>query len=147
MGVNLTPIIVNKKIIKIKDLSFKTLAIDANNELYQFLSLIRMRNGTPLMDKEGRITSHLNGLIFRSTHLIYEYGIKPIFVFDGSPPILKKDEIEKRSRVRERAIKEWEFARMIGNYDTAYSKAVVSSKLTKDMIEDAKYLLKLLGLP
>ncbi|MCS7117092.1 MAG: flap structure-specific endonuclease, partial [Nitrososphaerota archaeon] len=126
MGVDLTPIII-KKIVKLKDLSFKTIAVDANNELYQFLSLIRMKNGMPLMDKNGRVTSHLNGLLFRSTHLIYKYGIKPIFVFDGPPPRLKEAEIEKRREIRERAMREWEVARKVGDYAKAYSKAVMTS--------------------
>jgi len=36
-------------------------AIDAFNTLYQFLSIIRQKDGTPLMDRQGRVTSHLSG--------------------------------------------------------------------------------------
>ncbi|MDH5596023.1 MAG: flap structure-specific endonuclease, partial [Candidatus Bathyarchaeota archaeon] len=68
MGVNLTPIII-KKTIRLEDLRDKNLAVDANNTLYQFLSLIRTPDGTPLKDSNGHITSHLTGLMFRSTHL------------------------------------------------------------------------------
>jgi flap endonuclease-1 len=39
-------------------------AIDAFNALYQFLSIIRQPDGTPLMDDDGRITSHLSGISF-----------------------------------------------------------------------------------
>ena len=39
----------------------QTLAVDGNGELYQFLALIRLRDGTPLQDAKGRVTSHLSG--------------------------------------------------------------------------------------
>jgi len=146
MGVNLTPIIV-KKIVNLEDLKGKSLAVDANNVLYQFLSLIRTPDGTPLMDSKGNITSHLVGLMFRSTRLIHDYGIKLIFVFDGKPPQLKGKEIEKRHEARRKAVSEWEEAIKMRDYATAWSKAVMTSRLTKPLIEDAKRLLELLGIP
>ncbi|MBW3012396.1 flap structure-specific endonuclease, partial [Candidatus Woesearchaeota archaeon] len=45
--------------ISIADLKGKKLAVDAFNTLYQFLTTIRQRDGKPLMDSEGNITSHL----------------------------------------------------------------------------------------
>jgi len=146
LGVNLTPIIV-KKILDLEALRRKSLAVDANNMLYQFLSLIRTRDGTPLKDSTGRVTSHLVGLMFRSTRLIHTYGIDLVFVFDGKPPELKAQEITKRRRLREKAKEEWEQAVKAGDYATAWSKAVMTSRLTKSMVDDAKQLLKLLGLP
>ncbi len=146
LGVNLTPIIV-KKIVGLEDLRGKSLAVDANNMLYQFLSLIRTPDGTPLKDSSGRITSHLAGLMFRSTRLIHDYGIDLVFVFDGKPPRLKGKEIVKRRRLREKAREEWERAVRAGDYATAWSKAVMTSRLTKSMVDDAKQLLELLGIP
>ena len=83
MGVLLTPIVV-KETIDLAHLRGKRLAVDGNGELYQFLALIRQRDGTPLHDAQGRITSHLSGLFYRTTHLIARYGIRPVFVFDGT---------------------------------------------------------------
>ncbi len=123
------------------------MAVDANNMLYQFLSLIRTRDGTPLKDSSGRVTSHLVGLMFRSTRLIHTYGIDLVFVFDGKPPELKGQEIIKRRRLREKAKQEWEQAVKEGDYATAWSKAVMTSRLTRSMVDDAKQLLQLLGLP
>ena len=60
-------------------------AVDANNTLYQFLTIIRQPDGTPLMDTKGRVTSHLSGILFRMVNFL-EKGIKPVFVFDGKPP-------------------------------------------------------------
>ena len=50
-------------------------AIDSYNALYQFLSIIRQPDGTPLMDGEGRITSHLSGLFFRTANFLTQ-GIR-----------------------------------------------------------------------
>jgi flap endonuclease-1 len=146
LGVNLTPLII-KQTLSLEDLKGKSLAVDANNYLYQFLALIRTRDGTPLKDKKGSITSHLAGLMFRSTRLIQDYEIKLIFVFDGKPPKQKEQEILKRREQREKALTEYKQALEKGDYATAWSKAVMTSRLTKPLLEDAKHLLFLLGIP
>lgn len=56
--------------------------------MYQFLSSIRQYDGTPLMDSEGNITSHLSGLFYRNINFL-ETGILPVYVFDGKPPEFK----------------------------------------------------------
>lgn len=146
LGVNLTPIIV-KQTLTLNDIRGKSLAVDANNYLYQFLSLIRTRDGTSLKDSKGNITSHLAGLIFRSTRLIRDFNIDLVFVFDGKPPVLKGKEIRRRHEHRERALREWQQALKAGDYAKAFSKAVMTSRLTRSMIEDAKKVLALLGIP
>jgi flap endonuclease-1 len=136
-----------RRILDLGNLRGRSFAVDANNVLYQFLALIRMPDGTPLQDSSGNITSHLAGLMFRSSRLICDYNIRLIFVFDGEPPQLKQREIKKRREQREKAAKEWEAALKAGDYITAFSKAVMTSRLTKSMVEDAKRLLQLLGIP
>src|SRR6185295_13521597 len=85
MGVLLTPIII-KQTLALEDLRGKRLAVDANGELYQFLALIRLRDGSPLQDSHGRITSHLSGLFYRTTRLMTDYSVRElVFVFDGKP--------------------------------------------------------------
>lgn len=79
MGVALTPIIIKQQ-LSLADLEGKSLAVDGNGELYQFLALIRLRDGTPLKDSHGRITSHLSGLFYRTTRLIADYGMQLAFV-------------------------------------------------------------------
>lgn len=143
---NLTPLIV-KHVVSLRSLRGKSFAIDANNYLYQFLALIRMPNGTPLRDSRGNVTSHLAGLVFRTTRFLNEYGFHLVFVFDGKPPELKMAEITKRREVRDKALDEWRKALEAGDYATAFSKAVVTSRLTPPMINDAKRLLDLLGVP
>src|SRR3989338_5146694 len=82
MGVELKDLVVKH------ERSFEELegriAVDAYNTLYQFLSIIRQQDGTPLMDSKGRITSHLSGLFYRTCNLL-EKNILPIYVFDVVP--------------------------------------------------------------
>ena len=61
LGVNLRDLL-PKTTIDLKNLSGKSIAIDAYNALYQFLAIIRQPDGTPLKDSTGRVTSHLSGL-------------------------------------------------------------------------------------
>lgn len=146
MGFNLRPIIVRKDVTP-EALHGRTLAVDANNMLYQFLSLIRTLDGVSLKDRDGRTTSHLTGLLFRSTRLMLDYGVKFVFVFDGPPHPLKADVLTKRRATREKARAEWNEALRRHDFQTAWSKAVVMSKLDQAMIDDAKRLLTCMGIP
>lgn len=146
MGFNLSPIVVKRE-LSLEELRGRSLAVDANNMLYQFLALIRMRDGRPFTDSKGNITSHLVGLLLRTTRLMADYDIRPVFVFDGKPPALKMRTLEVRRRYRERARKEWEEAVGRGDFSTAWSKAVTMNSLTQSMQDDARKVLSLLGVP
>ncbi len=146
MGVLLTPII-EKRVVGLDGLRGRTVAIDGNLELHQFLSVMRLRDGSPLKDSKGRVTSHLNGLMFRTTRLISDFDVRPIFVFDGAPPALKAKEIERRREARAKAEREYDEALRGGDYGTAWSKAVMTSRLTREMVSEAKTLLGYLGIP
>ena len=146
MGVPLTPIII-KRTLALEDLRGKRLAVDANGELYQFLALIRLRDGTPLKDSSGRVTSHLSGLFYRTTRLITDYGIELVFVFDGKPPSLKAGEIARRRSIKERYDAEHAAALESGDLAKAYSKATMTSRLTREMTAEARELLRLMGIP
>ena len=146
MGVLLTPIVV-KEAIGIADLRGRRLAVDAHGELYQFLALIRLPDGTALKDSQGRITSHLSGLFFRTTRLIADFDMRLVFVFDGRPPAEKAAEITRRRAVRTRYEAEATAARDAGDFARAYSKSTMTSRLTAEMIADVKELLRLMGLP
>jgi len=146
LGVNLTPI-VEKRAVTLDDLRGRSFAVDGFVVLHQFLALIRARDGTPLADAKGRTTSHLVGLVFRTTRLIADYGMRLIFVFDGRPPQLKRVEVEKRREIREKFEQEYKEAVAAGDYKAAMSKAVMTGRLTSEGIADAKRLLDLLGIP
>lgn len=146
MGFNLSPLVVKRQ-LSLEELRGRTLAVDANNTLYQFLALIRMRDGRPFTDSGGHITSHLIGLLMRTTRLVADFDIRPVFVFDGKPPELKKATLDERGGYRERARREWEAAVARRDYSSAWSKAVTMNSLTRPMQEDAKKVLSLLGIP
>jgi flap endonuclease-1 len=144
MGVDLGEL-VDRKDIDFADLNDKEIAVDAMNTLYQFLSIIRQRDGTPLKDSSGNITSHLSGLFYRNINLM-ENNIRPVYVFDGKAPELKEKETTKRRKKREDAREEWKKLKEEGKISEAYSKATQSSKVTGDMIEESKELLEAMGL-
>jgi len=146
LGFNLSPLAVRRQ-ITLNDLRGRSLAVDANNMLYQFLALIRMTDGRPFTDEHGNVTSHLLGMLMRTTRLMGDYGVRPVFVFDGKPPELKMKTLQARRQFRERARREWEDAVSRQDYSTAWSKAVRMDSLTKAMQDDAKTMLDLLGIP
>ena len=144
MGVQLGDII-PKKEVELAELAGKKVAIDAHNNLYQYLSIIRDKlTGEPLRDSKGRITSHLSGLFYRTANLI-EVGIKPCFIFDGEPPEFKKITLEERKEMKEEARKKWEEALEKGEKAITYAQA--AAVLSEEMIEDAKKLLDYMGIP
>jgi flap endonuclease-1 len=145
MGVNLGDII-EKEETELENLQGNTIAVDGQNTLYQFISIIRQPDGTPLMDRKGNITSHLTGLFYRTINVVFA-GIRPVFVFDGKPPDLKIQTLQERKAKRESAKEAWREALKEGDIKKAYTKATQSSRLTKEMVEEAKRLLTLMGLP
>lgn len=121
-------------------------AVDAFNALYQFLSIIRQPDGTPLMDKDGRVTSHLSGIFFRTSNFL-EQGIQPVWIFDGKSPELKEQTISERRAIREKAQEKWDQAKREGDDAGAFRYAMASSRLDEAILTSARELLNLLGVP
>lgn len=145
MGVNLKNLVA-KQPITFEELKGKILAIDAYNILYQFLTTIRTPDGRPLTDSHGNVTSHLIGLFSRTSNFLRQ-GLKPVFVFDGVMPQLKHREIEKRISVKEEAAAKYEEAVAAEDVEAMKKFGARTARLTKDMVEDAKTLLTLMGIP
>jgi len=145
LGVNLRDLI-PKTTVNLASLNGKSIAIDAYNALYQFLAIIRQPDGTPLKDRTGKITSHLSGLLYRTSNLV-QMEIKVIYVFDGMPPTLKEVEIKRRAKVKEEALVKYEKALQEGRVEEARMYAQMTSRLKDYMADDSKRLLTLLGIP
>lgn len=145
MGVNLKPLTESHELTW-NDLKHGSVAIDAHNALHQFLSIIRQRDGTPLKDAKGRVTSHLTGLFYRTANLV-ERNIRPVYVFDGEPHELKQDTLSDRHARKEQAKKDWQEAKQRGDLEEAKKKAQQTSRLTWDRVEEAQHLLDGLGIP
>jgi flap endonuclease-1 len=145
MGVQLGGIVDARK-LSIDELQGRAVAFDGNNILYQFLSIIRGRDGQPLKDRQGRITSHLSGLLYRNSNLM-EQGVKIVYVFDGAPHRFKRTVLERRQKTRRAAKKEYEKAVEEGDEKKARRYGQQSIVATTDIVSDAKELLSLMGIP
>ena len=145
MGLNLKDIVIREK-TTLEAFSNKIIAIDAYNAIYQFLASIRGPDGLQLSDSEGRITSHLSGLLYRNVNFL-SLGIKPVYVFDGKPPSLKTAEIERRKQIKKDATVKYEKAIAEGNLEDARKYAQQTTSMKDGMVQDSKQLLKLFGIP
>lgn len=145
MGVQLTQLLTGHE-TSTKELAGQRFAVDAYNVLYQFLTTIRMQDGTPLKDSHGNVTSHLNGLFNRTTALMAE-GLKLVFVFDGEPPKLKAEESERRRGVRDEAKQRYKEAEQAEDVEAMQKYAGRAATLTSAMVDEAKALLEALGIP
>ena len=145
MGVKFKDI-VSPEEISLKDLEGRTVAIDAYNTIYQFLSGIRQRDGSPLMDQNGNVTSHLSGILYRTASIV-DKGIKPIYVFDGDSSEHKAKTLEQRKAIKEEAMEKWEEAKAAGNIEEARKFAIRTSRMSPYILESSKKLLDYMGMP
>lgn len=129
----------------IKNYFGRKVAVDASMCLYQFLIAVRSE-GAQLTSVDGETTSHLMGTFYRTIRLI-ENGIKPVYVFDGKPPQMKSGELSKRAERRDEAQKALDKATEAGDQAEIekFNRRLV--KVTKQHGEEAKQLLKLMGVP
>jgi len=134
------------------DYNGRKLAIDASMAIYQFLVAVRSSDGgggpsQQLTNEAGEVTSHLQGLWYRTIKFV-ESGIKPVYVFDGKPPTLKGGELAKRKAAKEKAAADLAAATEAGAAAEDIEKfARRNVHMTKDMQEDCKKLLRLMGMP
>ncbi|MCS7142570.1 MAG: flap endonuclease-1 [Aigarchaeota archaeon] len=148
MGVKLSDIVPREAVeeIELKDLRGRVIAIDCFNMLYQFITIIRGPDGRPLSDRRGRVTSHLNGLFFRTLNYLAE-GMLPVYVFDGRPPELKRRTVERRTAVRAEAMEEYKRALETGDLEAMRKYSVRAASLEEYMVEGSIRLLEVMGVP
>ncbi|RJQ18680.1 flap endonuclease-1 [Candidatus Woesearchaeota archaeon] len=145
MGVNLRELLLRKP-VTMEDLAGKVLVVDGNNMLYQFLATIRQRDGALFTDAQGRVTSHLIGLFSRVTKMM-QGGLKLAFVFDGEVPKLKHQELQRRREVKMEAERRYQEALESEDAQGMQKFAARTSRLTREMIAEARELLEALGIP
>lgn len=145
MGVAFKDLIISEE-IGIDDLSNKILVVDAYNTIFQFLTTIRSRDGSLLMDSKGNVTSHLVGLLSRTTNLIQK-NLKLAFIFDGKSPKLKKKTTEKREGIKLEAEKKYQEAVKKEDIEDMRKYAARTTRLTEEIISESKKLIEGLGLP
>jgi DNA excision repair protein ERCC-5 len=83
--------------IEIETLASNVLAVDASIWLTQFIKAMR--------DDEGNMikNAHLIGTFHRVAKLLF-YRIRPVFVFDGNTPEIKKRTVARRRRRQENQV-------------------------------------------
>ena len=143
MGLQISEII-PKKQISFQDLKGKTIAVDAFNAIYQFLTTIRQPDGTPLKDSKGNITSHLSGIFYRNMNLILG-DIKLIYVFDGEAPELKGKIRESRKELKLNALEKYKEAVRKKDIDLMGRYARADVFLDEQKIKESKELLEAMG--
>ncbi|HLD15634.1 MAG TPA: flap endonuclease-1 [Candidatus Nanoarchaeia archaeon] len=145
MGVKLTGLL-PKKELSFDDLKNKRIVVDFSNSIYQFISSIRQPDGTPLMDSQGRVTSHLMGIWTRFMNLIRK-DVKLIIVLDGKAPILKIKEQEERAFRKEIAKEKFQQAKDEEDIEGMAKYAKQNLRVSKEMINESRELMEAMGLP
>src|SRR3989344_5815319 len=145
MGLKLGKVI-PKSELKFEDLTNKKIAVDFSNAVFQFLSNIRQRDGTPLTDSNGNVTSHLMGILTRSLNLMQK-NIKLVYIFDGKPPALKFEEKLRREKQKQKAQDRYNLAIEERDEESMLKYAKQTSRLNQDMVNESKELITALGIP
>lgn len=116
----------------VAELKGKTLAVDADNLIWSFVTALAGTGQLPV-GPDGRSNAHLLGLLSRLS-LYAKWGAKSIWVFDGVQPDLKEATlIERGQRI--------EAARVAGdNYQASVA-------VDEEDLEECRALLTVLGLP
>ncbi|KAG0344420.1 DNA repair protein rad2 [Podila humilis] len=83
--------------IKLESLSNKRLAVDASIWLHQFMRGMRDNDGAMVGN------AHIIGFFRRICKLLY-YNVKPVFVFDGGTPLLKRLTIQQDKQDKQMGI-------------------------------------------
>jgi hypothetical protein len=74
-------------------------------------------------------------------------GIKPVYVFDGKPPQLKREELDRRGVRRDDAEDELKKAQEAGDVEAIERFSKRTIKVTKTHVDDCKKLLSMMGVP
>ena len=120
-------------------LSGKKVAVDASLIIYQQL----LSNTKAFFyNKEGKITNHITGLFYKIMNFI-TLDIELLFVFDGRPPDNKQACIQGRKDKSNEAKEKIEGTT---SKEDKYKLERASLRVTREMINDVKTLLNLMGI-
>jgi flap endonuclease-1 len=120
-----------------------TIVIDASYTLYKGVIAIR-NSGIDMRDKDNQETTHLK-VLFDNIILLMRHGIRPIYVFDGKPPSLKKTVLKKRREKRCKSIEKLESEELSDEERSKhYAKTFC---IRSNHIRECQQLLDLMGIP
>ena len=104
-------------------------------------------NGKSLTNNNNKVTSHISGIFYKNVNLL-SMNITPIYIFDGKPPIEKREVIKCRQEKAKMAKTELENSvsdEKVSD-ETKDKLEKKSIRLTKYHIDDIKKLLELMGI-
>lgn len=146
MGIkNLTSLIKTKSPDSIKTeglytLKDKTIAVDASILIYKSLTNVR-KGQSYLTNKEGKVVSHILGLFYKVI-LFKSFNINPIFVFDGKPPVEKKQVLIERNK---KASESKVLMEQTDNMEEKQKLEKSTIRINQGHIKDLKKLFDLMG--
>ena len=121
-------------------LSGERVAVDASLIIYQQL----LSNPKQFFhNKDGKITNHITGLFYKILNYI-TLNIELVFIFDGKPPENKNICIQERKEKAKKAKEQLKNKCMSEEDKHKLEKA--STRVTREMIDDVKKLLSLMGI-
>lgn len=126
----------------IKKYKGKTFAIDTSLILYQYITALR-RNGKDMEDDSGNSTSHIFAILQNAVYFI-DKGIIPVYVFDGKPPDLKQNTLDKRKKSKEIANEMKKNAKSKEDEIKQFQRSLF---ITKKQYEEVKNILEIIGIP
>lgn len=130
------------KKMNIIDLHHTVIGIDFNLMIYKLIMSIRAASGKDILNGNVIVT-HIHALLLK---LIFfkNNGIKAVFVFDGKPPEIKNNILQKRKETRHKMKKKYYGAKTIDEKKKYfYLKKDISEKELKDCTE----LIRIFGFP
>lgn len=122
-------------------LSGKKVAVDTSIFLYKSLSNYR-HNGEYIRNKNGKVVSHIIGIFYKTIQYL-ALGITPIYIFDGKPPVEKKEVLIERSKKAEESKI---LSQTTQNPEEALKHEKSSIRVKKHHIDDIKELFDLMGI-
>lgn len=129
------------KLTKITDYSGKILGIDTSLIIYKLIYAIRAR-GYDLKNNDIVVT-HIY-MLSRFLSGFKKYNIVPVFVFDGKPPNLKQNTLDKRDQSKLKMIQKHEQSTTNeGKRKYFYAKSVI----TDQEFDECRKLIELYGFP
>jgi flap endonuclease-1 len=117
-------------------------SIDGSIAIYKFC--IPILDTPNFWTVDNKFIGHLFACFFKSLGML-KYGIMPLWVFDGPPPVIKQSTLDRRRNVRVSAATKLGNERIdIDEINRLHKKAFI---LTSKHVSDIKHLLTLMGLP
>ncbi|MFB6299055.1 MAG: flap endonuclease-1 [Halobacteriales archaeon] len=133
--------------LPLADLAGETVAVDAHNWLYKYLTTtVKFTDESAYMTADGEEVANLIGIV-QGLPKFLEHDITPVFVFDGVPTDLKAEEIEDRREAREQAQAQLEDARERGDAIEIARLESRTQRLTDVIHETTRGLLDRLDIP